>query len=162
MQEQLNSMNDSGNIQEVESNSSGRMSYVSSQPAMITSSRSMLSRDKRLPLDTWNASGSQENVFGDQFSTFDSPRDHRQGIHPWAPQRERGSVQQAAGSGNPFERDDKQNRDTISMPTLAGRPSTVSSFIPVGFSAELYGWTAKTADFGTAIRQIPQSPIILG
>ena len=99
MQEQMNSMNDSGNIQEVESNSSGRMSYVSSQPAMITSSRSMLSRDKRLPLDTWSSSGLQENVFGDQFSTFDSPRDHHQGIHPCAPQRERGSIQQATGSG---------------------------------------------------------------
>ena len=35
----------------------------------------MLSRDKRLPLDTWNQSGLQENVFGTQFSTFDSPRD---------------------------------------------------------------------------------------
>ena len=30
---------------------------------MIQSSRSMLSRDKRLPLDTWNTSGLQENVF---------------------------------------------------------------------------------------------------
>ena len=40
---------------------------------MIPSSRSMLSRDKRLPLDTWNTSGLQENVFGNLFSTFDSP-----------------------------------------------------------------------------------------
>ena len=51
-------------IQEVESNCSGRLSYVSSQPAAIPSSRSMLSRDKRLPLDTWNTSGLQENVLG--------------------------------------------------------------------------------------------------
>ena len=29
-----------------------------------------------------------------------------------------------------------------------------------GVSAELYGWTAKTANFGAAIRQIPLSPII--
>ena len=49
MQEQMNSMNDSGESQEVESNYRGRLSYVSSQPAMIPSSRSMLSRDKRLP-----------------------------------------------------------------------------------------------------------------
>ena len=49
MQEQINSMNDSGEFQEVESNYSGRLSYVPSQPAMIPSSRSMLSRDKRLP-----------------------------------------------------------------------------------------------------------------
>ena len=34
---------------------------------MIPSGRSMLSRDKRLPLDTWNTSGSQESAFGNQF-----------------------------------------------------------------------------------------------
>ena len=54
MQEHMNSMNDSGEFQEVESNSSGRVSHVSSQPVMIPSSRALLSRDKRLPLDTWN------------------------------------------------------------------------------------------------------------
>ena len=63
MQNQVNSVNDSGEFQEVEPNYSGRWSYVSSQPAMIQSARSMLSREKRLPLDTWNASGLQENVF---------------------------------------------------------------------------------------------------
>ena len=45
---------------------------------MIPSSRALLSRDKRLPLDTWNQSGVQENVFGNQFSTFDSPGDFPQ------------------------------------------------------------------------------------
>ena len=48
MQEHMNSMNDSGEFQEVESNYSGRLSYVSSQPAMIPSFRFMVSRDKRL------------------------------------------------------------------------------------------------------------------
>ena len=48
---------------------------------MIPSSRSMLSRDKRLPLDKWNTWGLQENVFDNQFSTFDSHRDPHQGIH---------------------------------------------------------------------------------
>ena len=46
-------------------------------------------RDKRLPLDTWNPSGIQENVFGNQFSTFDSPRDHPQRIQPDDVQRNR-------------------------------------------------------------------------
>ena len=62
MQEQMNSMNDSGDFQDVESNYSG-LCHVSSQPVMIPSSCSMLSREKRLPLDTWNMSGPQENVF---------------------------------------------------------------------------------------------------
>ena len=78
LQEQMNSMNGSGEFQDIESNFSGRLSLVSSQPEMIPSSRSLLSRDKRLRLDTWNQSGVQENVFGHQVPTFDSPRDFPQ------------------------------------------------------------------------------------
>ena len=71
MQEQIKSLNDSGDFQDMESNKSGRLSHVSSQFVMISSSRSLLSR-KGLPHDTWNQSCLQENVFGNQFSTFDS------------------------------------------------------------------------------------------
>ena len=81
MQEQMNSMSDSGDVQEVESKYSGRLSHVTTQLEMIPSSRSLLSRDKRLPLDTWTQSGVQENVFGNQFSTFDSPRDFLNALH---------------------------------------------------------------------------------
>ena len=115
----------------MESNYSGKLSYVSSHTAMIPSSRSMLCRDKRLPLDTWNTSGLQENVFSNQFSASDSPQDHPQGIH--SPLSERGSVHQAAGSETLFARDDKQNRGTIPMPTLATKPLTTSSLTLVDF-----------------------------
>ena len=71
MQEQMNSMNGSGEFQEVESNHSGTLSYVPSHPAAIPSSCSMLSRDKRLPLDTWTTSGLQDNVSGNQLSAVD-------------------------------------------------------------------------------------------
>ena len=127
VQEQMNSMNDSGECQEVESNHSGRLPYVPSQPAGIPSSRSMLRRDKRLPFDTWNTSGLQENASGNQFSSFDSSRNHPQGIHPCTLRRERGSVPQAIGRGTSFARDDEQNRSTIPMPTFARRPSAMSS-----------------------------------
>ena len=90
-----------------------------------------------LPLDTWNTFGLQENGFGNQFSTLNSPRDHHQGIHPCAPQRERESVPQATRSGTPIARDDKQNRGIIPMPTFAGRPSTMSSSILVEFPHNL-------------------------
>ena len=70
MQEQMNSINSSGEFQDVESNYSGRLSHVSSPPEMIPSSRSLLSRNKRLPLDTWNQSGVQENVFENHFFYF--------------------------------------------------------------------------------------------
>ena len=53
IQEQMNSMSDSGEFHEVESNHSERLSYVPCQPAAIPSSCFMLSRDKGLPLDTW-------------------------------------------------------------------------------------------------------------
>ena len=107
MQEQNNSLN-SGELQEMESDCNGELSYVSSQPAMTPSSRSMLSRDKRLPPDTWNTSVLQENVFGSQFSTFDSLRDHPQGMQFRKTQIEQGSIPQAAGSRTLFARDDKQ------------------------------------------------------
>ena len=131
MQEQMNSMNDSGEFQEVEPNHSGRLFYVPSQPADVPSSRSMLSRDKLLPLDTWNLSEPQEKVFGNPFSTFDSSRNHHQGIHHCTTPRETGSVPQTIGTGTFLARDDEQNRGTIPMPTLARRPSTMSSIIPV-------------------------------
>ena len=81
VQVRMNSMNDSGEFQEVESNHSGRLSHVPSQPEVIPGSSSMLGRDKRLPFDTWNAPGLQENVFGNQFSTLGSPGNPPQGVH---------------------------------------------------------------------------------
>ena len=73
MREQMNSMSDSGDFQDVESNYIGRLHDVSSQRAVIPSSRSMLSRDKRLPLDTWNTSGLQENVLVINFLQLTRP-----------------------------------------------------------------------------------------
>ena len=103
---------------------------------MIPTSRSFLSRDKRLPIDTWNHSGLQENVIGNLFSAFDSPRDHPQRIHFCATPRERGSVQQATGSGKLFTRDDKRGKDTIPMPTFAKKAVEHEFIIAGGDSAE--------------------------
>ena len=107
MQDQMNSMNDSGEFQEVESNYSGRLSYVSSQPAMIPSSRSMLSRDKRLPLHTWNI---YIYIYMDYRKTFLVINFQRlihseiilKEPHSGASQRERGSVPLASGTGTLF------------------------------------------------------------
>ena len=123
-------VNDSGEFQEVESNHSGRLSYVPSQPATLPSYRSMLSRDKRLPLDTWNASGPQENVFGNHFSTFDSHQNHYQGIHHFSTPGVTGLV-----AGRLVARYEDRNMGTVPMPTFARRPSTMSSFISCGHSA---------------------------
>ena len=110
MQEQMNSMTDSGEFQEVESNYSGRLSYVSSQPAAIPRSRSWLSRDKRLPSDTWNTSGLQDNVFGNQCSTFVSSQNHYQGIHHSTTQGATGSVPLHIGTTTLVARDEDLTR----------------------------------------------------
>ena len=57
LQERMNDLNDPGEFQEVESNCSGKISHVSIQPARISSPRSLLSCDKRLPPDIWDLSG---------------------------------------------------------------------------------------------------------
>ena len=122
-----------GEFQEVESNCSGRLSYVSSQFAMIPSSRSTLSRDNSLPHDTWNASGLQENVFGNQFSTLDSPRNQYQKIHHSMTPGDTSSVPVHIGTKNSFRKGWRFKKGTIPMLTFAGRPSTLSSLIPVKF-----------------------------
>ena len=134
VREQMNSMNDSGEFQEVESNHGGRLSHGPSQPEVIPSSSSMLSRDRRLLFDTWTSPGLQENVFGNQFSTVGAPGNHSQGIHfgvAHKTPRETESVPRAIGTGTSFARDDEQNKGTIPMPMFARRPSTMSSLIHV-------------------------------
>ena len=85
------------------------------------------------PLDTWNASGPQENVFGNQFSTFDSSHNHYQGIH----HSETPSVTESI-SGRLVARDEDRNKGTIPMPTFASRPSTMSSFFQWIFRKTLW------------------------
>ena len=88
----------------------------------------MPSRDKRLPLDTWNQSGLQENVFGYQFSTFDSTTDYSQRIQSDDVQRNREAADKAVD---------------------------YKFYNTGGITAELHGRTAETANIGSAIRQIP-------
>ena len=87
LQERVFFLNDSGEFQDVESNDSGKFSHVPSQPAGIPSPRSMLRCDKRLPLDTWNLSGLQENVFANPRSTLESSQTPHRGIHQFATPR---------------------------------------------------------------------------
>ena len=162
MQELMNSMNDSGDSQDVESNFCGRLCHVSSQPVMIPSSRSLLSRDKRLPLDTSNPSGLQENVFGNQFSSFDSPRDHPQRNQPDNVPRNREALPEAGRTKTIHTSEDRQNQGTVPMPTFATKPWTTSSTMPVELPQSHIVGQQKTANVGIAIRHIPQSTIVFG
>ena len=91
----------------------------------------MLIRDKRLPIDIWNTSGLQENVFGNQFSTIDSSRNHYQKKHHSMTPGDTGSVPVHIGARTLVARDEEQDRSTEPMPTFARRPSTKSSLFLV-------------------------------
>ena len=77
---------------EVESNYSGTCSHVPSQPARIPGPRAVPSCDRRLPLDTWNRSGSQENVFANPRSTLQSSQTPHRGIYQFATPRATGEA----------------------------------------------------------------------
>ena len=73
----------------------------------------------------------QENVFGNQFSVFDSPRVFLQRISSDDVQRN-----QEAASGDPEAKtsltsEDGQNDGTILLPTFTSRPLTTNSKHPV-------------------------------
>ena len=114
----------------------------------------MLGRDKRLPIDTWNTSGLQENVSGNQFSTVDSPRNLCQRIHHSMTPCDTGSVPVHIGTGTPVARDEDQNKGHNSNADICKKAVDHKFILSGGHSAEFYGWTAKTADIGTAIRQV--------
>ena len=73
-------MNDSGEFQDIDANYSGKFSHVPSPPAVIPSPQSMLSRDKRMPFDTWNLSETQGTVLGNPRPMFASSQTLYQGI----------------------------------------------------------------------------------
>ena len=53
LQERVNCTSDSGEFQEIESNYGGKFFHVPSQQAVISSPRSVLSRDRSLQPETW-------------------------------------------------------------------------------------------------------------
>ena len=126
----MNCLNDSRKFQEVESNYSGKNSHIPSQPAVVPSPRSVLSRDKRLPLDTWNLSGPQENVFGNPRHVFDASQTPHEGILHSAAPRATGKVPVHGSTGTLVARDEERLGSTIPMPMFAGRPSTMNSYLP--------------------------------
>ena len=93
----------------------------------------LTSQFQQIPLDTWNQSGLQENVFGNQFSTFDSPRDHPQRIPSDDVERNREAapLDLQPKVKTSLTSEDGQNYSTIPMPMFASRPLTASFEHPV-------------------------------
>ena len=93
----------------------------------------MPSRDKRLPLDTWNLSEPQGNIFGNPRPrpVFDSSQTPYQGtVHSTTPSAT-GAVPVQVSTGQPVARGEERIEST-----------------------EFYGWTAKTADIGASVRKM--------
>ena len=106
----------------------------------------------------------RKTFFGNQFSTFASPRDFPQRIQSDGVQRNREAVPSDLQSKvkTSLTSKDGQNYGTIPMPMFASRPLTTSCTTSGGLPAETRGRRAKTLNFGITTRQIPLSIIILG
>ena len=155
LQEQMNSMNGSGEIRDIEWNYSGRLSHVSSQPEMIPMSRALLSRDTRLPLDTWNQSGVRENAFGKKtFYVWFTSRFSWKNFIWQRGKQSRSSISPTWGES----KSDKWRRTKLwhnSNANVCMKPVVYEFYSTCGITAELRDRTAKTANVGIAIRQIP-------
>ena len=102
---------------------------------------------KRLPIDTWNTSGSQDNV-GLKSSSRHSPS--------------YGTRCYRIDSSAYWYRNFLSQEMMIdnSNAYICKRAIDHEFIIAGGDSAEFYGWTAKTANIGTAIRQVPYTFLI--
>ena len=108
-----------------------KISHVPSQQAVIPSLPSMLSRDRRLPLDTWNLSEPQGNVWGNPRPLFDSSQTLYQGIlHATTPSAT-GAVPVQVSTGQLVARGEERIGSTTTMPMSERRPSTMNSSLPV-------------------------------
>ena len=84
VQERTTHMNDAGELQDVDSIRSEKLSHAPSQPAIVPSLCGMLSRDKSLRLDTWYLLGTSGNVFDSPRAVRNSSSSPSQGtLHFW-------------------------------------------------------------------------------
>ena len=102
----------------------------------------------------------QANVFGNQFSTFVSPRKHPRRIFIWRrakkPRRSSWIWKDEDCSHKWRQTKSRHNSDA----DICNKAVDYEFHIIGGITAELHGRTAKkTANIGIAIRQIPQSTI---
>ena len=130
LQEKVSFVNDSAEFQDVQSICSGKLSHVHSQPAVVPSPRSMLSRDQSLRPDTWNLSGTQGNVFGSARAVIDSSQTPYRGILHSLNQRATGGNPVQKSTGRPVAKGEEQIGSTKPMPSFSRRPSTMNSFFP--------------------------------
>ena len=162
MLEQMNSMSDSGDSQDVESNFSGKV--VSRFQSTCDDSEFSFLAQPRQKIAAWRT----ESIWitGKRFWTSI--------FYVWFTQRlfSKNSIWRRAKKSwsSPWSRKDEDQsnkwRQTKSWHNsnadICNKAVDYEFYNTGGIAAELCGRTAKTANIGTAIRQIPQSTIALG
>ena len=149
LQDRVNRMNDSGEVQDIESIRSGKLSHVPSQPAVVPSPRSMLSRDQSLRSDTWKLSGTQGNFLTIPRAAIDSSETPYQGILHSTNQGATGVNPVQKSTWRPLAKGEEQSGSTVPVPGFARRPSTMNSY-PRKFHTK-NGCTAKTGNIGASV-----------
>ena len=94
----------------------------------------------------------RKTVFGNQFSTLDSSRNHFQGVLYSTTLGATGSVPVHIGAGDSGASGDDLTKGHNSSADSCEKAVDYEFIISCGCSAEFYGWTAKTANTGTAFR----------
>ena len=138
-------------IQDIESICSGKLSDVPSQPAVVSSPLSMLSRDQSTPPDSWNLCEPQGNAFGNPRHMLDSSQMPYQGILHSTHQSATGGIPVQRITGRPVARGEERIGSTIPRPMFAGRPSTMNSSHQRRYHRIFFGCTAKSANIGLSV-----------
>ena len=130
LQERVKCMNDAGEIQDIESYCSGNFLTFPVNRQSFQVLDLCQAATNRLPLDTWNLSEPQGNVFGNPRPMFDSSQTPYQGIlHP-TNQSATGAIPVQGSTVRPVARGEERIGSTTPMRMSAGRPSTMNSFLP--------------------------------
>ena len=89
-----------------------------------------MSRDRSMPLDAWNLSGTQGNVFGKPRSMFDSSKTPDQGILHSTNPSATGVIPVQVTTGRLVVRGEERSGSTTPMPMSARSPSNMNSSLP--------------------------------
>ena len=84
------------------------LTFPVNRPAVVPSPRSVLSRDRRMPFDTWNLSETLGNVFGNSRSMFDSSQTPYQGILHSTNPSATSAITVQVGTGRLFARSEER------------------------------------------------------
>ena len=125
-----------------------------SQLAVVPSPRSMLSRDRSMPLDTWNLSGTQGNVFGNTRHMLDVITDvlsRNSSLNESKCYRRKPSVEKYRGTCRwKWRTNWKHNSNAYVCREAVNHELFTTSWN----STEFCGWSAKTANIGASVWQI--------